>query len=230
MATAVAGSVYTYKHSPYSSHAKLVGSLPPEGRGKRVLDVGCAAGYLSEILARRGYRVVGVERPGGWGSRFPESVELVEADLDREFPSLRGKFDYVVCGDILEHLRDPGRVLDELAGVLEPGGELIASLPNSGHLYFRLNVLFGRFPQHEKGLFDGTHVRFYMWAGWRELFEKSGFRIVERKVTGVPVGMAFPKWEATALVRALEWLSYSLARVQPMLFAYQFVVTARKGY
>ena len=51
---------YTYKASPYSSHSLLVDSLPAEGRGLRVLDIGCAAGYLAEILAERGYDVVGI--------------------------------------------------------------------------------------------------------------------------------------------------------------------------
>src|SRR6266851_5742350 len=73
---------YTYKASPYSSHTLLVASLPAEGRGKRVLDIGCAGGYLAAILARRGYQVVGVERPGAQGDAFPDDVELVETDLE----------------------------------------------------------------------------------------------------------------------------------------------------
>jgi SAM-dependent methyltransferase len=224
---AIAQSGYTYKESPYSSHAILVGSLPLEGGGKRVLDVGCAGGYLSELLARRGYEVVGIERPGGHDN-FPAGIELIEADLDVGLPAVRGTFSYVICGDILEHLRDPARLLTQLAKVLAPDGALIASLPNSGNLYFRLTVLSGRFPKEEKGLFDGTHVHFYMWDGWRRLFEGSGFSIAERKVTGIPVGLAVPSWDGSAPVRALEWLAYALARMRGGLFAYQFVVIARR--
>src|SRR5436309_1579581 len=73
----MANSGYTYKASPYSSHSLLVDSLPPEGHGRRVLDIGCANGYLAEILAGRGYQVVGIERPGAYGERFPDTVELV---------------------------------------------------------------------------------------------------------------------------------------------------------
>jgi len=220
------GAGYTYKASPYSSHTLLVDSLPAEGRGRRVLDIGCAAGYLAAMLAGRGYEVVGIERPGGHGDSFPENVELVEADLDSGLPPLRGKFSYAICGDILEHLRDPAKLLKQVAANLEPDGLLVASVPNSGNFYFRLNILFGRFPQDDKGLFDRTHLRFYMWKGWAELFATAGFQVEQRKVTAIPVGLALPKWDGTAAVRALELLAYAAARVRPTLFAYQFVVTA----
>jgi len=217
---------YAYKASPYSSHTLLLDSLPAEGRGRRVLDIGCAAGYLAGLLAARGYQVVGIERPGGHGDSFPENVELVEADLDRGLPPLRGKFSHAICGDIFEHLLDPAKLLKQVAAVLEPDGLLVASLPNSGNLYFRLTILFGRFPQDDKGLFDRTHVHFYMWKGWSELFAAAGFQVEQRRVSGIPVGLALPKWEGTAAVRAMEWLTYTAARLRPTLFAYQFVVTA----
>ena len=223
---AMTGAGYTYKASPYSSHTLLVDALPAEGRGRRVLDIGCAAGYLAAMLAGRGYEVVGIERPGGHGDSFPENVELVEADLDSGLPPLRGKFSYVICGDILEHLRDPAKLLKQVAANLEPDGLIVASVPNSGNFYFRLNILFGRFPQDDKGLFDRTHLRFYMWKGWAELFATAGFQVEQRKVTAIPVGLALPKWDGTAAVRALESLAYAAARVRPTLFAYQFVVTA----
>jgi hypothetical protein len=112
--------------------------------------------------------------------------------------------------------------------VLEPDGLLIASLPNSGNLYFRLMVLSGRFKKEEKGLFDRTHLHFFTWNGWRELFAGSGFQIDQYKVSGIPVGLAAPRWDGAAVIRALEWLAHAVARVWPTMFAYQFVVTSRR--
>jgi len=227
-ATAISETGYTYKASPYSSHSLLVGALPAQGGHSRVLDIGCASGYLAGILAQRGYEVTGIERAGGYGDHFPEGVELIEADLDKGLPPLRNRFSHAICGDILEHLRDPGTLLGQIAHVLEKDGRLIASLPNSGNLYFRLTVLSGRFPQEDKGLFDRTHLRFYMWDGWRELFASAGFEIEERRVSGIPVGLAVPRWDGAAAIRVLEWLAYKAASVWPTLFAYQFVVIARR--
>jgi SAM-dependent methyltransferase len=220
--------VYTFKASPYSSHSVLLRALHPDGAGRTVLDVGCGSGYLGALLAERGYDVTGIERSGCYQLPFPSSVRLIEADLEQGLPDLpAGSFDYVLCADILEHLRDPGRLLEQLRGVVRPGGLLIASLPNSGNIYFRLNILAGRFPQDEKGLFDRTHVRFYMWSGWSDLLQKAGWSIRSVESTAIPVGLVVPPdRENSVLVRAAERVCYGLAKVRKTLFAYQFVVTA----
>lgn len=216
---------YQWKASPYSSHSAVLRLFPQEGRGRTVLDTGCGNGYLAAALARRGFRVTGIERRGGYRSDFPAAVELIEGDLDLGLPPTYQHFDYVICADILEHLRDPDNLLRELRGVLRPGAQLIASLPNSGNIYFRGQVALGRFPQHDQGLFDRTHLHFYTWDGWQQLFRDSGFRIRSVEVTSVPFERAFAP-SASPLLRASEWCSYRVARLWKTLFAYQFVVTA----
>jgi SAM-dependent methyltransferase len=203
----------------------LLALLPAPGGGRRVLDVGCGPGYLAEILASRGYDVTAIESPGA-GAR-PRGVRLIEADLDQGLPVLRSRFEAIVCADVLEHLRAPLSLLQALPQVLETGGRLLASLPNSGHAYFRWNVLIGRFPKHEKGLFDRTHLHFFTWQGWVDLFSAAGWRVESVRPTGVPVDLAFPRLQGTATLRFLERLSYDLARSRKSLFAYQFVVTVR---
>jgi SAM-dependent methyltransferase len=217
---------YQFKAGPYSSHSLLLAALPAEGHGKRVLDVGCAGGYLGEILATRGYRVTGIDTPGIDPTAFPASIELLEADLDMALPILEGGFDFIICADVLEHLKRPDGLLGDLHQLLAANGRLIASLPNSGHAYFRWTVLRGRFPAQDRGLFDRTHLHFYTWDGWVDLFGRAGFRIQSVQQSGVPVGLAIPRWSDTALVRSCEWLSYQSARVWKKMFAYQFIVVA----
>jgi SAM-dependent methyltransferase len=228
---AAPGVLYTLKSSPYSSHFLLLDLFPPAGRGLRVLDLGCANGYLAAHIAAAGYRVTGVERPSGVTEEFPSGVRLVHADLEFGLPDLDGCFDRVLCADILEHLRDPLSLLNDVRQIMAPEAKLVASLPNSGNFYFRLNVLLGRFPQHDKGLFDRTHVRFFMWDGWVELFSRAGFQIESVKPTGIPAGLAFPGAPA-GMIRLAEALSYWMARLWKRLFAYQFIVVARptKGH
>jgi len=215
---------YQFKAAPYSSHALLLAEFPQHGDGRRVLDVGCSVGYLSEILARRGYAVTSIDWPN---TPHPPTVEFAGADLDNGLPPLPGAFDFVICADVLEHLRAPLELLMECRNHLAPGGVLLGSLPNSGHAYFRWQVLMGRFPQHERGLFDSTHLHFYTWNGWVDLFRRAGLRIETARCSGVPLSLVFPRWKDTFAVRALERLSFESARVWKSLCAYQFIVRAR---
>lgn len=97
-------------------------------RGRRVLDVGCGGGFLTEAFARMGCRAVGVD---------PSSVSIqtarrhaAEGGLDIEYhvgggedlPAQDSQFDLVLCCDVLEHVEDVDRVLAETARVMKPGG------------------------------------------------------------------------------------------------------------
>ena len=217
---------YTLKQGPYTSHSLLLRHLPADGAGRRVLDVGCASGYLSDILTRRGFQVTAIDR---YGIAPPPGTEFIEADLDDGLPPLSRLFDYIICADVLEHLRDPLRMLGDFRTRLAPGGALILSLPNSGHWYFRWNVLLGRFPQHDRGLFDRTHLHFYTWDGWVELLHDADFAIEAADCAAVPIGLALPRWDGSAVVRAMERISYATAFVWKRLLAYQFIVRARTG-
>src|ERR1041384_1361563 len=95
---------YQFKPGRYSSHSLLLAELPSDGKDLRLLDVGCAGGYLSDILSARGFSVTAIDLPG---PEPPARADFFAADLDRGLPPLQGAFDYIVCADVLEHLRRP---------------------------------------------------------------------------------------------------------------------------
>ena len=86
--------------------------------------------------------------------------------------------------------------------------------PTAATPIFRWNVLHRRFPRRRPRLFDRTHLHFFTWRGWLDLFQSSGFRIETLRCSGVPIGLALPKWEGTAPVRPI---GADVLRIRPPL-------------
>jgi SAM-dependent methyltransferase len=102
--------------------------------GTRVLDAGCGEGLLVEAYGER-LAMVGID--ASYASAHVQQASLTALPFDRN------AFERALCLDVLEHLSfaDQTRALEELARVLEPGGELLVSVPNLAHLQSRLHFL-----------------------------------------------------------------------------------------
>jgi methionine biosynthesis protein MetW len=208
------------RHGLAPSHALLLEGVPA---GARVLDVGCADGYLARVLRERGCTVVGVEadpaaaeRAGRWC----ESVVVGDVEAEDVRARIEGPFHRVLCGDVLEHLRAPAAVLRWARGLLAPDGRVVVSLPNIAHWNGRRQLLRGRFPQEDHGLFDRTHLRFFTRATARDLVEQAGLRVVGEAFAPAPLPLE-------SRLPALRRLQPALVRARPELFALQVVLTAR---
>ena len=153
------------------------------GRDKRVLDVGCAGGYIARALIRQGCVVSGVEQDSESAAGAKDDLErlvigdLETLDLVNEFGE--GSFDAVVFGDVLEHLRDPHDALLQARRLLTPRGAVVVSIPNIAHGDIRLALLAGRWTYTDRGLLDDTHLRFFDRDGVERLMRNAGFTIAE---------------------------------------------------
>lgn len=117
--------------------ARLLTAAP----GSRVLDLGCAFGYGTAILARR-YQVIGQDISAPYINRarrrLPGTRFVCGAAERVLYPD--GYFDAAVLLDVLEHVVDEQNVLHEVERVLRPGGELVLSVPHAG-AFARLDSL-----------------------------------------------------------------------------------------
>jgi len=171
-----------------TSHAQMLRLV---GSNKRVLDVGCASGYLARCLREQGCRVSGVEvDPEAAAEAAPVLDEVVVGDLEQlDLPAeFAGKtFDVIVFGDVLEHLRDPLPVLRSVRDLLSPGGAVVISVPNIAHADVRLALLQGKFSYRPVGLLDTTHVRFFTRDSLRAFLRDAGFVAVDVQTTTADV-------------------------------------------
>jgi len=191
--------------------------------GARVLDVGCASGYLAEQYAARGCRVFGIESDAANAERarrFCENVVVGDIENANDRAELPGPFDFVVFGDVLEHLRDPWAVLAATRALLADDARVIASIPNIAHWSARREIALGRFPYAESGLFDKTHLRFFTLASARALAQTAGYEIEREQ---------FTRWRLPFQRRfkSLKRWEVPMARRWPSLFAFQFVMTLK---
>ncbi|MEA2134274.1 MAG: hypothetical protein QOC68_2183 [Solirubrobacteraceae bacterium] len=196
-------------------HRMMIEAVP---HGSRVLDVGCASGYLAQRLTERGCTVVGVEPDAAAAESaraYCESVTVGDFERPEIRAALAGPFDAVIIGDVLEHMRDPWAALTAASELLAPGARIVASIPNIAHWSARLTLLCGRFPYAESGLFDATHLRFFTRRSARELAERSGYRVENEQFSRGPLPLLPARAEA------------AVARLRPELFALQFVLTLR---
>ncbi len=159
---------------------------------ERVIDFGCATGYFAELLNKKGCSVVGVEiNPTAAKEAEKHCQKVIVADLDfvslTEILDKEEKFDVAVFGDVLEHLRNPWKILQETKKILSSQGYIVASIPNIAHGSIRLALLQGKFEYTEIGILDDTHLRFFTRETVEDLFERSGYVIEQVKQTKVPI-------------------------------------------
>ena len=194
-------------------------------RGERLLDIGCADGAITVLLAKSmGAReAFGVDITAEAVAAARErGVEAFCVDVDSDdLPFENDRFDVVYCGELIEHVFDPDHLLGEVKRVLKPGGHCVLTTPNLGGWPNRLALLFGFqpyptavSPKHEgagKLLLKGEegqwgHIRVFTLRALKELVRLHGFTI--RGVKGCPVTVK----SSHRLAAVARLLDRSLAR------------------
>ncbi len=208
----MSGDTGGFDERAQGAHQKMLGLV---GKNKRILEVGCGSGFVSERLQRNGCAVTAIEldrKSAERAKRFCEKV-LVR-DVEKMGLGLKpNSFDAILFGDVLEHLQNPAKVLVGLKRFLRPSGRIVVSIPNLANWKIRLGLLFGKFDYADEGILDKTHLHFFTRKTARELLEGCGYEIVQSDF--VP-SFPFPFFKSV------------FARLNPNAFAFQFIFAARK--
>ena len=119
-------SGYAAAHPDWGPWLDLIGLIQPQGK---LVDLGCAFGYLVEEARTHGYQAFGLDISSYALSREPAIAGLIEGDL--QLLPLRGSSaDVVVLFDVLEHLREPRHALAEAVRILTPEGLIVGTTPD----------------------------------------------------------------------------------------------------
>jgi 2-polyprenyl-3-methyl-5-hydroxy-6-metoxy-1,4-benzoquinol methylase len=156
----------------------IVDALPrPIGS---VLDVGCGSGGVAPGLRRAGAtRLTGIEV-------VPEQAELartryeqvITAPVEQALRDLEGRFETILCLDVLEHLPDPEQVMRDLHRVAAPGARLQVSVPNARHVSLMRDLIFrGTFGYTDWGHRDRTHLRWFTRRDIADAMECNGWSV-----------------------------------------------------
>lgn len=95
----------------------------------------------------------------------------------------KGKFDYIIFADVLEHLVDPLKALSSCKDLLNDDGRILISIPNVSHNSVIIDLINNKFNYNEIGLLDNTHLRFFTHDSLLDFVSKAGFKVNEEMET-----------------------------------------------
>lgn len=130
------------------------------------------------------------------------------------------KFDYIIFGDVLEHLRDPEGVLRYCKGFLRDEGKILASIPNLMHFSVIRDLINGNFTYEDCGLLDRTHIHFFTYNEIMRMLDRTGMELIEVE----PVIVFYNEMDKEYLQKLME-LS-DVANIE-MFLAYQYLIEAK---
>jgi SAM-dependent methyltransferase len=216
----------------YFSHPRpdVIVAVPETAR--RIVELGCGAGVVgAAIKERQACSYVGIEMSpvaAALAARTLDAVLIGDVEA-APLPFPDGSADCVVCADILEHLADPWQMLAELHRILEPGGTIVASVPNIQNVEILQALVQGRWDYHEAGILDRTHLRFFTRSTFGEALLQAGFVITACNFTMLPQHAAAINLSdsAATTVKLGRMTLDNLSEVDRMeLVAYQWIFVA----
>lgn len=192
-----------------------------------ILDIGCACGAgLACIKGKYPHaNIYGVEIVSKVASIAKSVTDVICGDIEQmEFPWPENFFDYIIMGDVLEHLHEPSIVLKKLYQHVKQNGHIIVSIPNMKHYSVMLPLIIrDEFTYSDAGILDTTHLKMYTEVEIRKLLSNAKYQIegFYYAIQGEP---------EEAIDKIIDLLvSLSVSKDKTKYLAYQYIVKAKKS-
>lgn len=177
--------LYQDKADEYFSLERDVILKQIKGSNINILDVGCGSGELGNRLKKQNnVQVYGIEIN-------KKAFKKAEQKLDKVYhgnietmhmPFEKETFDYIILGDVLEHLINPKTILKKLFTYLNNSGSIIITVPNVKYWRTTKSLIFkDEWEYQDWGILDFTHLRFFTKKSLINLTRKLGFHNTKSK-------------------------------------------------
>lgn len=200
-----------------------------------VLDVGCSMGlFVAEIAKKSANHAIGVDMYTrvfqlanliASYEKVAEKTSFLIGD-GQTLPIRNNSIDVVLCGEVIEHLRNPRKLLNESMRVLRPGGVIIISTPNGGNLFFTFIKKLG---YHYK-----PHFREYTFSELTTLANTCKMRIEEIKFIRptIPIGRLFAQKIPRSLIFYIDYIERIMQKISvaSYFFSETIVLKCRKSF
>ncbi|MCR4648163.1 MAG: glycosyltransferase [Lachnospiraceae bacterium] len=195
-----------------------------------VLEFGSGAGVMTKSMAReKNCRVNVVEIDADC---FKAAMEFASdgfcGDIEQyewKKKLAKKRFDYVLFVDVLEHMREPWKVLKEASKYLKEDGAILISVPNVSHNSVIIQLLNNRFIYGDTGILDYTHLHHFTFTEIQELVSECGLKSVYLDATYIAVG----KNEFDVTYGSVDPYIEEILRKRPFGEVYQYILEVRKS-
>ena len=216
--------LYKNKVNDYFSNTRydLISFLPKDGVDS-LLEIGAGGGDTLVQVKKLGLakEVVGIELMQLAGTNQSNSAidKFIYGDIESLGVQVPVRsFDVILCGDVLEHLVDPWKAVENISKFLKPDGMMIVSCPNVRYYEMFVKVFFkGSFEYTSYGLFDKTHLRFFCKKDLVKIISGNG---------GMTIESVVPSFKAQKTSKISLLNSFTLGLFEQFL-ALQYIVCAK---
>ncbi|MFW6147001.1 MAG: class I SAM-dependent methyltransferase [Thermodesulfobacteriota bacterium] len=149
----------------------------PAAPQDHLLEIGCGGGKLLTGMKQMGWKVEGVDFDDAAVENARSKGLRVQRGTVKDQAYPNDHFEVIFMSHLLEHVHDPGPLLQEVHRILKPGGRLILITPNIESLGHRI------FQEAWRGLEVPRHLHIFTMKALRNLAEKAGFTVKQARVT-----------------------------------------------
>ncbi len=177
--------LYVNKNDNYFSLERQIFKNAVNGYGLKILDIGCGTGILGAYFKKnQKCEVYGVEiNESAYKVAVTNLDNVIKGNFELiSLPYENNYFDYIIMGDVLEHLINTVDSINKLTPHLKDSGSILITIPNIRHWKTLMKLLFfDKWKYESSGILDYTHMRFFTKKSIVELLVENGINLYTTK-------------------------------------------------